>query len=234
MASHKKIDWIRPTRRIPIQLRDPVRRHARQAGEIIWCWNLLNDHLFDLFVLLLESTSWSRSFDIGHAIWNTFQSDKAQREMLLNTAKAAFPPEQKFKAALAPDLKREFILPEIGWLVRQVDDLAKHRNDVAHVPIRFGVLDEKTVVLSVITASGRSGAVERLRKQPTSEIWLQLRGDLLALTGYAWLLSMSIRRDGRPPWPRRPLLRCVPMNIQKPTPKGHRPPSATRKPPPKS
>jgi hypothetical protein len=178
-----KVNLVIPKRTLATILRDPVKKHARHAGEIIWCWNLLNDHLFGIFVTTLGLLGTKRAHEIGHAVWNSFQSDKAQREMLLDVAKAAFPPIPGVRAE-----RRE--LAAIKWLVKQTENLSKHRNDVAHV--------------------------NRLADEPTALIWRRLRGDLIALCGYAELLTYALAMQPlSPTWPSRPRMLCSPMRKSK-------------------
>ena len=216
MTNTPKGKRIIPSRTIPAILRDPVKKHARHAGEILWCWNLLNDRLFWIFVCTLEQMSWPRSHEVAHAIWNSFQSDKAQRDMLLEVAKATF----SQKLIMDPPTL-EWVA--IKWLVDRTNELSKHRNDAAHVPIVFSILSDNSFRPTPFSASGRKPAVYRLSQEPTSLIWRRLRGDLVALAGYAQLLTLALRHEASArTLPGRPRLLCVQSTRSKPSKKGRR------------
>jgi len=97
--------------RCPAPQRAIKERHARRVGEIIFAWNELQSALFGLFWGLTDGNG-RNSNEIALAIWHSFQSEKAQREMLLSFARAQLLPASR-------------ALTSIRWLVR-ADDLALH------------------------------------------------------------------------------------------------------------
>jgi hypothetical protein len=108
--------WFNPPRALPFKRRRrrARERHALQVGEIIFAWNELQSALFGLFWGLTE-TNGPKSNEIALAIWHSFQSERAQRDMLLSVARAQLPPTSRS-------------LTSIRWLVRAADDLGLLRN----------------------------------------------------------------------------------------------------------
>jgi len=174
-----------PTRRYDRRLRRILGVHARQVGEILWAWNLLQDALFGLFDAILNKDAAAvYNMSVSSAVWHSFQSDKAQREMLLNLARAVFSPKSTF-------YKR------IKWVIDRTGEMSKHRNDVAHTPVKFAIFQDGLIVQTLDTLSGRSQAIERLEAVPISTLWRRLRGDLIALAGYAAMLRIHVLNPTR-------------------------------------
>jgi hypothetical protein len=210
-----------PTRRVDPFLKDALKRHARHAGEIIWCWNILMDQLFELLVALLIDRSDVRARLVAYGIWTPLQSDSAKREVILSIAEGVLEKEREQ-------------LEAVKWLLNRTSDLAQHRNDVAHVPVKFGLLGVGyNVITSVQSWSTRRAAVQRLTETPTAAIWQRARGDLMALARYCQLLSANIRADpSSPPWPRKPRLLAVPQKKKTSARKRRQPHRKGPKPPP--
>jgi hypothetical protein len=193
---------VTPNRRVDPILKDALKQHARHAGEIIWCWNLLTDQLFWLLTALVTERAEARGQEVAYAIWDLIQSDALKRDLIRGIASRVLKGEPK-------------TLDAIKWLLDRTSDLSPFRNDVAHVPLRFasvgGIAGRRPkVVLSPVSGSGRKQAIERLLKEPTAKNWRRVRGDLLALSNYAFLLALNIRGGPpEPPWPRKPRLLAV-------------------------
>src|ERR1700730_1437214 len=124
----------RLSRRIHKSVQSGARKYARQMGEIALAWNALQDGLFILF-WIVSTNRRQQEYPIAHAIWHSFQSDKAQREMLLAVASAN------------PLLPRKLV-DHLKWLVKLTTDLSAYRNAVLHTPVKF--------------AAGISGYVEAI------------------------------------------------------------------------
>ena len=207
-------------------LQDAVKRHARHAGEIIWCWNILHDQLFELLAALLIDRAEVRARLVAYAMWTPIQSDSLKRELVKEVAAGVLTSEPK-------------VLDAVNWLLDRTSDLATHRNDVAHVPVKFAFIGAITgrpprVMLSPMSGSGRKAAIDRLLGQPTAETWRRVRGDLMALSRYAFFLSSNIRGIERAPWPRKPRLLCVQAKKKKRPKKGRRKQPKSPPPPPSS
>jgi hypothetical protein len=200
---------INVRRRVDPVLRKPIALHARHAGEIIWCWNILADQLFEVFVSLTSDDDLSRSYDVAHALWHAVQSDAYKLGLLRSVAEIKLKNSPIEQAAVI-------------WLTDCAGDLIKHRNDAAHVPVKFIIRSPTDIGLSVDIASARTEAVYRLSTMPTAKIWRRLRGDLLALSGYAFCVAFTIRGVGHAPWPHKPKLLCVPAKTHPKAKKGRR------------
>ena len=139
---------------------------------------------------------------MAHSLWHSIQSDRTQREMLRDAARAR------------PDLAPEFV-HNIEWAVRMGDELAVARNDAVHTPVRFAVIPGGPVLIYQ-RISGRRQAVTRMEIIPTADVWLDVRGDLVALTGYCETLYRHQTLHGPlAPWARRPQLAAVPRDVQR-------------------
>jgi hypothetical protein len=105
---------------MPTQHQSPAKlsaedSHAMTLGRVVCAWNNLHENLGHLFSAVIEGAL----SDPALAAWHSHQSDRAQRTMLKDTAKAAL--------ATRPD-----ILKEIEWLLNQANNLAQNRNDAIH------------------------------------------------------------------------------------------------------
>jgi hypothetical protein len=118
------------------------RRHAHQAGEIAIAWNDLHASCYELFHSLTETKD--QNTKISSSIWNSFQSDSAQRAMLLAVARSALPQNSR-------------ILAKIEWLINITNDLAKFRNDPIHTPIVFVIDSSDKLVVSPNFLIGKEG-----------------------------------------------------------------------------
>lgn len=84
-------------------------------GRVVCAWNNLHENLGHLFSAVIEGYLSEPAL----AAWHSHQSDRAQRAMLKDTAKAAL--------ATRPEL-----LKEIEWLLKRADSMAENRNDAIH------------------------------------------------------------------------------------------------------
>jgi hypothetical protein len=208
------------SRSIAPELRPALRRHARHVGEIIWCWNLLHQEIFLMFGYTINVPQELRSFDLAYGIWHTIQSDKTQREMLEASAKARFGPVSSPATGKPVQSARDKrALACILWITKMAGQLSAYRNDPAHSPVYFAMTAGSTYAdpnfAPVPTGIGRRAAVERLRSEPTAEVWRKARGDLYVLARYAVGVRLAIHSNGRAPWPRKPRLLCLPASAQR-------------------
>jgi hypothetical protein len=172
-----------------------IRKHAWHTGEIIFAWNTLQASFFGVFYALFGQGQQEQ--DTANAIWHTIQSDKNQREMLLNAARTK--------------IADKSLLANLKWAIDRANDLSVHRNDPIHTNLWIGVAGAGGVVVPDLLSS-RITSFERLMKQPTSRIWRKLRGDLYALTGYVHLIESQLRWPDAMPrtFPARPKLQSLP------------------------
>lgn len=172
---------------------EAVERHARQIGQIIIAWNELQRTLFEIFWMLVSP----ENHELAHGLWHTIQSDKTQREMLDVVAEASLK-------------KRPRMLAHVRWITWSAQQLSPHRNDPAHTPMLFP--ESMRDVAIPDSFSGRKAAVERLRAVPTVKRWRIVRGDLVALSSFAYSVATHIQsgEGGFLLLPNRPRLRLVP------------------------
>lgn len=177
---------------------DGVKRHAGQAGQIMWGWNFLQSGLLHIFHQIVSPDN----RPLALALWHSIQSDKAQRDMLLSAAKATLAEQPK-------------LLGDIDWLVKRADDLSPYRNDSAHTGISLGgVWDAKRRFRMMVYPdqnSSKPSSLERLLARPVDSYWRTVKGDLWVLGRYATSVAGRINGDGSfGPLLRRPRLLSLP------------------------
>lgn len=200
------------SRRIPPGFQAAARKYARQIGEIALAWNHLQDALFTVFFALTTDGSIEdrhRKHWLSHGIWHSFQSDKAQREMLLELAKKH------------PGVSPAFF-ERLKWAVDRTAELGAYRNAVVHTPVKY-VSWQGEIIANPATSSARTGAVERLKVQPVSGNWRRARGDILVVADYCNALRLLLLQGAkRPAWPNKPALLTLPRKGGTPRKKSRR------------
>jgi hypothetical protein len=208
------------SRKLAPNVKAQVTRHSRHVGEIVGAWNLLHDHLYNILVALLWDLGPSR-FRTASAIWNSFQSDKGQRDMLLAVAVSILETTDSNGKKMIRQSN------EIKWLVQRTHDLSARRNDAAHIAINF-VFVGPNFAHARPANSTKESRFKRFEEAPTSTVWRRVRGDLIALASFAFRLVPHIYRydkkefldiQQRTPWPRRPRLLSIVgdnRNLRKP------------------
>jgi hypothetical protein len=186
------------SRRLPLGMEKQINRYAQDIGLMMWAWNRLHAHLFEIFWHLLTKGRATDAHLLANSLWHQIQSDKTQREMLLAAARAEL---QNNKAALA----------RIEWLCDVVGKLSQGRNVGAHVYAVFSPHSRKRPLADPRANRIRPGQVFELIDH--RRFWRALTGDLNVLAHYALRVSRPIY-GFREPWPRRPTLQC-PQEIQR-------------------
>jgi hypothetical protein len=188
---------------------DGVKRHAGQAGQIMWGWNFLQAGFFQIF----HQVASPNNHKLALTLWHTIQSDKAQREMALAAAAAVLPEGSK-------------VLADIDWLVKRAQDLSPFRNDSAHVGISLGGdWDEKGRFRMMVypdEKSARPAAVDRLKAKPMEAYWRTVKGDLWVLGRFATSVAGRVANDpSYGPSLRRPRLLSLPPKRKRAPQKSH-------------
>jgi|SRR5712691_2980420 len=199
----RKFKWPL-SRRIPKEIQAAARKHARHIGEIVLAWTALQDSLFCLFWIVSTDHRYE-DYPKSYAIWHMFQSDKSQRNMILEVARANTKLPKK-------------LLAHIKWAVARTEDLSSFRNDAVHTPIKIRPYSSSPTVLVPMPnpVSARKTAVERLMKKPTAKVWHSVRGDLVILAKFCDAIYSRIVVAGfSGPWPNRPHLQNVPRSSRK-------------------
>jgi hypothetical protein len=171
--------------------------HARQIGEIAIAWNWLNAACFDIFHTVSVAKH-PLHLNIARSIWHSFQSDKAQRQMMLDSARLSLGTKS-----------RPYI--QLKWFKDQVDKLASSRNDPIHTPIAFSTDASGNTEVVPHALYAKYQSVIRLENAPLSKTWRRIRGDLHVLSLFAQVLNLHLREPQRP-LPRRPRLLSLPKN----------------------
>ena len=200
-----------PHRRLPEPFEATVKKYSAQVGEVIWAWNYCHAALANLFYVIVSP----QNLMLGHAIWHTSQSDAAQREFLLASAKVSL-------------AKKPRMLAKIEWAKQNADKLSVFRNDTAHLATSFsGRPSDLSLVPSFLATAPKR--LRRLENRDLEEMLFLLRGDLIALAGYVLLLGGKITFPEHYTLPRRPKLLSI--QDQRSTKKRRRTRTADPRPP---
>lgn len=178
--------------------------YACEIGFITREWNMLQDALCQIFATTVNR----RNLNVGHAVWNSMKSDRAQREALKAACLAPIVYDKLPKA-------RE----DITWLLDQVNKYEDRRNDAIHAPliISYGYASEKFEVEPWTFHNN-----PRAQKLAKSDLLPELkwyRAVATELRQFANALHGSLHNE-KHAWPQRPQL---PTRGQSPThkPKHH-------------
>jgi hypothetical protein len=180
---------LKERRTFPAYATKIIGRYAKLAGEIIWASNELQAALSWMFDSLVDSET-RKTF--GIAIWHAVKTDSAQRAMFAAAAKNTLPPGSR-------------LLAELLWLEDAAGKVSGYRNDVVHTPmghrgtLRFLELGPDHLAPPV--------RAERIMRHGYKRLFPLIRGDLIALTTFAYrLLGRVARHSTRESWPKRPRL----------------------------
>ena len=180
-------------RRPPANVRLLNQSHAKQIGEIAIAWNALHGAFYEIFMALMPTP------DAAFGIWHIIQSDKSQREMMLEAARGTL-----------RDRKR--LLSNLEWLVAKAGMLSAFRNDAIHTSMNFRGGEYGADPLTT-----RKQSFKRLKIKPIAKSWKTVTGDIYALTTYANFIWAEIFDPGcLVAWPYRPRLLTRPTMIPAP------------------
>jgi len=198
-----RLQLVGSFRRTPSKVHSQaIRLHARHTGEIVIAWNALQSSLFMLFAGLFGDI---HKQHFAHKIWHTIQSDKTQRELLLNAAEAIF------------GVRCPALLADIKWGLDRASQLSPYRNDAAHTAI--WTVEQPTGKRAVFPdpRTSRSPSIQRLANTPTAAIWRKVRGDLYALSAYFDLIDAHARYGPLQPLRSRPAMQSIPTKTATPS-----------------
>ena len=208
------------TRRLESNQERALQPEAVRIGQISWAWNNLHSCFFFLFYALSKAEDES-ALRIAHAIWHSFQSDRAQRDMVLAVAEQLFKPKSR-------------MFGRIKWAKDCADKLSPHRTDAAHTPIIFVHNDNGSIFLAPDVMTSKRVTLERWVEGSFRRPWPALKGDLLILAKYVAALAANVIKPDGAPFPHRPRLLTIPAT-QRRARKGSRPRAKakpSRRPPP--
>lgn len=192
MATRTKA--VRVPRKIPPVIKGPVRSYAVAIGELIWASSQTHTAFANVFAVLVTK----ENLNIGFSIWHAAQSDSVQRQMLAALVDAKFSKNSRMHTSLL-------------WAKKMADELAKIRNDAAHMATAFRTdsVPFKLVVSAIGNAPNR---VTRLAATPDLNRRFRIvKNDLVQLAGYVNALFFRlVSPDGLYPWPKMPALQAFP------------------------
>lgn len=178
-------------RRPPANVRALNESHARKIGEISIAWNSLHVAFYEIFMALMPTA------DSAFGVWHTIQSDKGQRDMMLQAARGIISDRKK-------------LLANLEWVAEQANMLSTFRNDAMHAAMNF-----RSGVYSADPLTTRKQALNRLSVRPVDKSWKNVRGDLYSLTTYANFIWAEIFDPGcLTVWPYRPRVLTKPIHVQ--------------------
>ncbi len=167
------------------------------VGKCVYEWNQLHESMGLLLSrIVAPNEPWSKPL---LAMWNSLQSDRAQREMLLAASNATFPKKAERKTSPCP---RE----DIAWLVNKTNHLSDDRNNIVHAPLTVLSQAEGKIVNKVVPNT----FFDNPRASKLSQHDLEARLTWVtttsrALTFYARRLDWGLA-SGLQSWPAKPQL----------------------------
>lgn len=186
------------SRRIPNDMKTPLRQYATAVGELVWASNAAHTE----FAILFCHVATPKNFMVGRAVWLSSKSDAGQIEMLEAAAKASETSERLSRKMLA----------NILWATGKAKQLGQKRNDAVHSPTGF-LTKQKPVKIVPLEMGIVRGRFSRL--QSTTDLKREFRlvkSDLVQLNVYVRHLWTAIEFPGvYGSLPRRPRLRSCPM-----------------------
>ena len=111
------------SRRIPNDMKAPLRQYAISVGELVWASNAAHTE----FAILFCHVATPKNFLVGRAIWLSSKSDAGQIEMLEAAANASETSERLSRKMPA----------NILWATGKAKQLGQKRNDAVHSPTGF-------------------------------------------------------------------------------------------------
>jgi hypothetical protein len=166
--------------------------YAAEMGYVAIMWNAIHAKLAEFFTLLLDR----KNPKIGRAIWQTFRSERAQRDALSATARVTLAQHRSH-------------LADFLWLLWQIEMLSSLRNDAVHSAL---VLASDFTAMPHPTAD--TSRHRRLKGKDLQKEFQLYRDDLNAVRCYAIDLHLSTSAElgiqglSRA-LPQRPLLQSI-------------------------
>lgn len=158
---------------------------AEDIGYVTWAWNALHADLCDLF----WSVTGVHDPSIPRAIWYAILNDSGQRAALKSTAVARLQNDQE-------------CLQEIKWLLKEVDKIARYRNDATHT---LWKVDFNSGNASPDLERGSPRAKMRLSSNSYKKVFRGLAGYCMTLVQFSRALDTRVRGwDDGEPLPERP------------------------------
>jgi hypothetical protein len=162
---------------------------ALNLGTLVYSWNRLHEMLCLLFCAI---AGYESEVTVPLAMWHSIRDDRTQRDLLLDTAKAAMP--NKYPPPM---------LKDIEWLIERTNALSDTRNNAIHSPFRF-VTDDLGSEVKSSQLFGNPRASKLKDKDLLAEFsWHGAAADTLG--SFAEKVYRSLR-DRKRPWPERPQL----------------------------
>ncbi|MBL8643064.1 MAG: hypothetical protein JNK21_03955 [Rhodospirillaceae bacterium] len=163
--------------------------YAELMGRVAFQWNNIHESLALLFWKVMRD----RYTDMAVAIWNSYRSDSAARQILLSLAEIRFRKN-----------KRKF--SDIEWLIKKVNGLSDERDSVLHAPFTFTYVEEKGLQITPSTALGNRLA-KRLQTGDLVERMKVAHDKLQELNTFCVRMTSALVNNDRVmhPWPDRPL-----------------------------
>lgn len=176
-----------PSPRRPEELEEIFRPHATALGWVLYSWNWLHESLGALF----EAVVRAGHGPVARAIWQSSNSDRAQRAMLLAASVAA--QSHTLTKPQGEDIK---------WLYDMCDKLAQARNDAIHAPMFFSTSHEGTAVIPHDHQGNKRAKGLASRNLLNEFRWC--RETASVLTDFSYRAAASLNHAERIPWPDRP------------------------------
>jgi hypothetical protein len=179
-------------------------RYAIAVGQVALAWNSLCDSFAALFWTVLGGGD----SGVPLAAWNSLKSDRAQREMLKDAAKAFF---LKGGGMRATD-KYPTAAADVAWIFSEANKLEDDRNNAVHSPLilhpqgalslRLGMPSRARVMPATVLENSR--ALNLAEKDLLAE-FRRCRDAALILRNYCRRADWALCHEPQS-WPQRPRL----------------------------
>ena len=211
---------------------DAFKPYAFEIGFLVREWNGLQEALSRIFLIVLGVNG-----AVARAIWYAIQSDRWQRNLLREAAKATFEEKSDLHTARKRHLSKcPKILEAILWLVDKTDGIGQQRDDAIHSPVSLMLTDPPEFI--AFYSFGHPRATKLKGKKLLAEIQLY-REKAKILEKYARDLErqLSCHRvpwDDEMPLPEKPFLPSLEQKNQQQVSESRQVPAKERTPPPRS
>lgn len=178
MAKSPATKKLKVPRRTSARVRKAASPYTRPLGELVWAANGLHSAFQFLFHATLRHES--VSVVAAKAMWFSFKSDAAAREMLGAVIDAQLNPESEFYR-------------ETKWALHVANFLTGRRNDFVHTPMAFNISTNRLIPNPFAAPDAR---LERLNRQDIAKFAKTLRDDFNALSFYVGhIVDLMTRRE---------------------------------------
>jgi hypothetical protein len=175
--------------------RPEFRPYATALGQLALAWNGLHERLAFLFCMVMGGGQVNHFF----AVWYAVKNDRAQRDMLLASAKV----DISNLSSWSPKM-----LDEITWIYGKCNEVEEVRNNALHSPLILMRRGPDERIVEPAYHMGHERAIKLARKQNLMVELRWCRNAATVLSQYTYEIDGAMEGRGslwpdRPRWPTR-------------------------------